>query len=79
MNGIWDAADVSKETNSKGQYRLSILNQVGGSDTDVSEYHIMVKQVEGWRQTTNGGSFTTIFLPPGGTTSNKNFGLKRLK
>ena len=70
-NGIWDEGDISKETNESGNYRLSLL--INGT------FKVMAKQVEGYKQTTNGGFPREITLGPGGTTSNKNFGFKRLK
>lgn len=70
-NGLWDEGDISKETNGRGAYRLSLLTN--------GTFTVMAKQVEGYRQTTNGGFPRIITLGPGETTSNKNFGLKRLK
>lgn len=70
-NGVWDEGDISKETNGRGQYRLSLL--LNGTFT------VMARQIEGYRQTTNGGFPREITLGPGETTSNKNFGFKRLK
>lgn len=70
-NGLWDEGDISKETNESGGYRLSLLTN--------GTFSVMVKQVEGYRQTTNGGFPREITLGPGATTSNKNFGFKRLK
>jgi hypothetical protein len=70
-NGIWDTGDISKLTNSKGQYRLSLLTN--------GTFTLMIKLETGYKQTTNGGFPREITLGPGGTTSNKNFGVKRLK
>ena len=70
-NGIWDEGDVSKATNSRGAYRFSLLTN--------GTFTVMARQIEGYRQTTNGGFPREITLGPGGTTSNKNFGFKRLK
>lgn len=70
-NGIWDEGDISKETNGRGAYRLSLLTN--------GTFTVMARQIEGYRQTTNGGFPREITLGPGQTTSNKNFGFKRLK
>ena len=70
-NGIWDAGDVSKATNSRGAFRFSLLTN--------GTFTVMARQIEGYRQTTNGGFPRVITLGPGDTTSNKNFGFKRLK
>ena len=70
-NGIWDTGDISKLTNSKGQYRLSLLTN--------GTFTLMAKLETGYKHTTNGGFPREITLGPGGTTSNKNFGFKRLK
>ena len=70
-SGVWDEGDISKATDSRGRYRFSLLTS--------GEFTIMIRQLPGYRQTTNGGFPRVVTLGPGETTSNKNFGVKRLK
>ena len=70
-NGILDKGDDWTLSDGNGNYRF--FNLPAGN------FHVHVVQQTGYRQTAPSGGFHNITLAAGGTTSNKNFGEKRLK
>jgi hypothetical protein len=72
-NGRLDKGDDWTLSDSRGNYRF--FNLPAGT------YHVRAVQYDRYQQTAPGGSsgFHNITLAGGGTTSNKNFGFKRLK
>lgn len=70
-SGVLDKGDDWTVTDAKGNYRFDRLP--GGN------YHVYVTQHPRYQQLTPASVFHDITLADGGTTSKKNFGLKRLK
>lgn len=69
-NGILDKGDDWTLSDANGNYRFFNL--------PANTYHVHVVQQAKFQQTAPSGGFHTITLAAGGTTSNKNFGEKRL-
>jgi hypothetical protein len=70
-SGVLDKGDDWTLSDSKGNYRF--FNLPAGT------YQVRIVQQAKYTQTAPAGGFHTITLAAGGTTSNKNFGEKRLK
>jgi hypothetical protein len=70
-NGILDKGDDWTLSDANGNYRFDRLG--------AGNYHVFATQVTRYQQTAPASVFHDITLAAGGTTSNKNFGFKRLK
>jgi hypothetical protein len=70
-NGVLDKGDDWTLSDANGNYRFDRLP--GGN------YHVFATQATRYQQTAPASVFHNITLSNGGTTSNKNFGFKRLK
>jgi hypothetical protein len=70
-NGILDKGDDWALSDANGNYRFDRL--------PAGNYHVFATQITRYQQTAPASVFHDITLASGGTTSNKNFGFKRLK
>lgn len=70
-SGVLDKGDDWTLSDANGNYRFFNL--------PANTYHVRIVQQTGFQQTAPSGGFHNITLAAGGTTSNKNFGEKRLK
>jgi len=68
-DGVFDASETSVLTDATGKYRLSIAP---------GSYRIQVLIPNGWAATIPGSAARKITLAGGGTTSNKNFGVRQI-